>query len=220
MASLSLTYSDIQTAVQGDRLASVVDQIPQYIAAAYTDIWNAADWSFKRVAPANFYTSADGTSVGTPSQTPQMPADFAKANNLFDDQGFKVNWLSEIQWEDRYTADTTTGRPTSFAVINRQIYLWPIPTAAYQFRLAYQRRLATRTSGGTVQAGFFQNSSDVPLWDDHHYIIVVRAKLLALKSLTDPTSAMLEDEFGRLLDAMKAEYQVKIPRGYQMPAWR
>ena len=220
MADLTLTFADQKAAVAGDRIPTT-QPISQWLAAAYTDIWNAGKWTFKKVSRENFYTTADGTSTGAASATPDMPAAFGEMIALLDDQGFELTWLTETEFESQYTeANATTGRPSVFTVVNRQIQLWPTPDAAYLFKVSYKRRLATRNSSGVVQAGFYQADTDFPLWDDHHYILVLRAKLLGLKSLADPTADMLEGEFGRLLDAMTEDYTEKLPRGYQMPSWR
>jgi len=217
---LNLNFGQQKTLVAGDRLGSVEDQVPAWLAAAYTDVWNAAKWTFKRVSREAFYTTADGTSGGTPTATPVMPAAFASIRALVDDQGDALTQLAEFDFESRYTADTTTGRPCYFMVVDRQITLWPTPDAAYLFSLSYNRRIATRTASGDDQEGIYQVDGDLPLWDDHHYILVTRAKIIALKNLTDPTAQMLQDEYGRLLDAMMDEYIEALPRGYQVPAWR
>jgi hypothetical protein len=217
---LNMTYAQLRTQVQGDRLGSNVADIPYWLAAAYTDVWNAGNWTFRRVSDATFYTTNDGTSTGTPTATPMMPADFGTSLILVDDQGDQLLQKEETQFEAAYIADTTTGRPCYFQIVNRQIRLWPTPDAGYAFSWSYRRRLATRTPAGTVQAGWFQTDNDLPLWDDHGYILVVRAKLLGLKQLTDPSAIVLQDEFSRLLDAMSDDYIEKLPRGYQAAAWR
>jgi hypothetical protein len=219
MAGLTLNYGEQKTKVAGDRLTSETTDIPEWLAAAYVDVWNAANWTFKRVSRETFYTTDDGTSTGVPTATPKMPAAFAEATVLLDDQGYEVKQMPEIDFETKLT-DTTTGRPAYYTVVNRQILLWPTPDAAYAFKVSYKRRLATRNSSGTVHAGFYTADTDLPLWDDHHYILVVRAKILGLKLMTDPTADMLQDEYGRLMDAMMAEYVERLPRGYQLPAYR
>lgn len=216
---LNLNYGQLKTAVAGDRLGAVEDTIPQWIADAYVDIWNGPNWTFKRVSGETWYTTDDGTSTGVASASPKMPVAFASVTTLEDDQGCELVELTQSDFEAKYTADLTTGRPCHYMVVNRQIRVWPIPDAAYAFFISYNRRLATRDSSENVQEGWFKVDDDLPLWDDHHGILVIRAKIIGLKSVTDPTYGPLQDEYGRLLEAMVDEYVAALPRGFQAPAW-
>ena len=213
-----MTYGDIKTAVEGDTIPAT-QPVAQWVAAAYTSIWSAAPWTFKRVSGVPFYATADGTATGAASATPTMPADIADTLVLTDQNGDELSQLGQQDFERSFNSDVSTGGPTHFTVVDRQIRLWPVPDSAYQFTLSYKRRLATRDSSGNIQAGFFKADTDFPLWDDHHYLIVVRAKLLGLKSLTDPTASALEDEYMDLLAAMREEYTQAVPAGFQVPAW-
>ena len=223
MADLTLTYADILTAVQERRFPSS-SPFPQWVAGAYTDIWNSGDWTFKGVSRETWYTTADGLVGGSATATPKMPVAFASVLSLIDDQGYPLEELDQWEFERGYTDPTggpfPTARPYRFMVVNRQIHLYPTPGSAYQFQVSYQRRLATRTGAGAIQAGFFQNTSDLPLWDDHHYAIVLRARILGLRDRSDPTATDLIQEFSALLEAMRAEYEVTAPIGKQAPAWR
>jgi hypothetical protein len=216
-----LNYGELRTAIQENRFPSS-DPISDWLGAAYSDVWNAANWTFKRVSRANLYTTADGLSSGTPSATPSMPAAFADiTSGVFDDTGCKLKQLTEFEFERLLTEQTpTTGRPSHFMVVNRQITFWPTPASAYLFKVSYRRRLATRTSVGAVQAGFFQNDTDLPLWDDHHYLLVLRAKLIGLRDRSDPTASDLEGEFSRLLSAMQTDYVEARPIGATLARWR
>lgn len=220
--ALTLSYADQRDAVQERRFPSstAATYIPQWLAAAYADVWNAEEWTFKRVTRATWYTTADGTSTGTATATPEMPSDFARPRFLYDDQGNELRWLDEREFDSRYAGDASTGRPSAYKTVNRQITLWPTPVAKYAFTLSYKRRLSTRTAGGTVQVGFYQADTDIPLWDDHNYILVVRAKIIGLRDRSDPTSADLVDEYQRLLAAMVEEYAEETPMEAQLPAWR
>jgi hypothetical protein len=222
VADLTLTYSDLLDAIRERRFPSS-SPAAQWLAAAYADVWNAHNWTFKEVSRAAFYTTADGTSTGAASPTPLMPAAFGRARALYDDQGCALVELDQGEFERRYTPYLTpsvvTGRPEAFMVVNRQITLAPTPDSKYAFTLSYRRRLATRTAGGAVQAGFFQNNTDLPLWDDHHYLLVLRAKLIGLRDRSDPTASDLQGEYGQLLEAMREDYTVATARR-QLPAWR
>lgn len=220
MADLTLAYSDLTAAIYERRFPSSAP-VSQWLAAAYADVWNAAQWNFKRVSRASFYTTADGLVGGTASATPLMPTALSRVTLLLDDQGNEVEQLDEEQFERRFTEQTaSTGKPQAFTVVNKQIILWPTPDAAYLFKLSYRRRLATKTAGGTVQAGFFSADTDLPLWDDHHYILVTRSKIIGLRDRSDPTASDLVEEYQRALEAMIEEYVDGNPPGDQLPAWR
>jgi len=219
VADLTLNYAAQKAAVYENRFPST-SPVNQWLAAAYTDIWNAAPWPFAEVGRENWYLTADGTAGGTPTVTPKMPTTYGEVRAVYDDQGSELDWLTPYQFDSRYAADTSTGRPAAFKVVNRQITLWPTPTSGYLFTLSYRRRLYTRTSVGAVQAGFYQDDADLPAWDDHHYILVMRAKIIGLHDRSDPTASDLEGEYQRLLAAMIGDYVDPLPRGYQLPAWR
>jgi hypothetical protein len=217
--TLSLSYADLKSAIR-ERRFPTSSPVEQWLAAAYTDIWTSADWTFRKVSRATFYTTADGLSGGTPSATPLMPSAFSQIIGLYDEQGSKLQQLAEEEFERYFTEATpSTGHPDTFTVINRQVILYPTPAAAYAFKISYKRRLATRTNAGVVQAGFFVADTDIPLWDDHHYLLVLRAKLIGLRDRSDPTASDLEGEFGRLLDAMREEYIDSLPVGAHLPSW-
>jgi hypothetical protein len=215
VASGQLTYADLKTAVLGKRFpASAVASAAQWIHVAYQDVWDAADWSFKRVSRAAFYTSSDATSTGAATATPSMPAAFARAKRIYDDNGDPLVELAEEEFEDTYTGDTSTGRPEAFTVVNRQVILAPTPNQAYLFSLSYWRRVAHKDSSGNVVTGFLSADGDYPLWDDHHRIVVPRAQMVGLMELNDPTWPPLGDEYGRLLESMKSDYVPSPPRRY------
>jgi hypothetical protein len=224
LASLTLSYADLRSAISERRFpGSSATAITQWLAAAYADVWNAGNWTFKKVTDAAFYTTTDGLVGGTPTVTPKMPADFASVINLLDDYGDALHEVDQWDFERYYTDPNNSiqlGRPHTFTVVNRQIQLYPKPQSAYLFTLSYERRLSTRTSTGTVQAGFFVLDGDLPLWDDHHYLLVLRARILGLRDRSDPTASDLLQEYAALLDAMRNEYQEQSPVGEQMPAYR
>lgn len=217
-----LTYSDQVSAVQENRFPSstATTAIPQWLQAAYGDVWSAAKWSFKRVSRESWYTTDDGLVGGTATGTPLMPEAFGRLDGLFDEDSGKLTELRPDEFDRRFAGDTTTGIPDTFTVVGRQIHLYPAPTSALLYQLSYHRRLSTRTTAGVFQAGFYVDDTDIPAWDDHHYILVIRAKIIGLRDRSDPTAGDLEGEYGRLLEAMRADYVETLPHGSRLPAWR
>lgn len=218
MSDLRLPYGDQKTEVLRDRFPNTAPAAA-WLAAAYTEVWNAAPWSFKRVSRETFYTTADGTSTGTATASPLMPAAFSRGVAVYDDLGDKLEELLPHEFERRFAGDPVFGPPDTFCVVNRQVQLFPTPDAAYAFTISYRRRLSTRTTAGVFQAGFYLDDSDIPAWDDHHYLLVVRARILGGRIYSDPTVDQLENEYARLLDAMVEDYTEQLPAGTQLPAW-
>lgn len=219
--SNSLTYDQLIADVRQNRFPSSMTGLAQkWLAVAYQDVWEAAPWSFKRVSMETLYLTADGTSTGTVTAQPLMPAAFAEAHRLYDDNGVPLLQIDMDDFEDTYASITATGRPETFTVSGRQIIVGPTPDSAYQFKVSYRRRLAHKDASGNVIAGFFTAGSDYPLWDDHHRVLVPRAQALGLKEINDYWSwPTLQDEFQAQLATMKRDYVERVtPR--QWPAYR
>lgn len=216
----ALTYAQLVAAVLQNRFpASLTGTAQQWLAVAYQEVWDAANWTFKHVSRASFYTSADGTSSGTATETPLMPTAFADATRLLDDLGCPLGRYSQGEFEDAFTSDTSTGRPWAYAVIDRQVHLGPTPDKAYLFKLSYRRRLAHKDASGNVVAGFLAADTDVPVWDDHHRVLVPRAQMIGLKEKNDPTWPPLDDEWQRGLLGMRRDYLPAMRAQYPKLAW-
>ncbi len=213
-----MNYLDITNAVFERRFPST-SPVEDWVRAAYADIWQSSDWTFKHVFQEQWYTSTDGTSGGAATAQPKMPAVFAQVENLYDQNGCELQWFSPDDFAAAYTP-AVSGQPESFTVVNRQIILGPTPAGAYPFLISYRRRLCSRDSSGAVKNGFMSQNEDQPLWDDHHYLIVLRAKMIGLRDRSDPTADDLQGEYSGLLEAMRAEYTLESPPGLQLPAWR
>lgn len=216
--SLTLTYADQRAAIY-ERRFPTSSPVSQWLAAAYLDVWNSHPWTFKDVSREQWYTTDTGLVGGAPAQQPLMPAAFSRVTGLYDDQGYELLQLTQHEFEHAYAPITSTGKPEAFSVVNRRIILGPAPDSAYPFQVSYRRRLATRTAALTVQTGFYQADTDLPLWDDHHYLLVLRAKLIGLRDRSDPTAADLQAEYAGLLEAMREDYGTAV-WGRQLAAWQ
>lgn len=189
----------------------------RWLSTAYTDVWNAADWTFKKVFDVALDTVDDGND---PNYMPTMPTDFQSVLSLYDDNGDELVEMTRDELQDQYRADRVagvTGRPEAFAVSARQIMLAPSPDQSYSFTMDYVRRICHRDSGGLIVVGFFDDSATdhYPLWDDHHYLLVPRAQTIGLKTLNDPTWPPLQDEYQGLLGSMLVDY-TNYGRGRQL----
>lgn len=204
----ALTYLQLQDAVLGRRFpaASQRDNAKRWLSTAYTDVWTAADWTFKRVSRQAFaMTSGDST--------PVMPDDFGQVLELYDDSGVAMMKLAQDEFEYRYSdilLNFQQGLPEAFTVVNRQIHVAPLPSTT-TFHLSYKRRIAHRESDDSVSAGFMDEDTDYPLWDDHHSILVPRAVAIGLQEINDPTWEASQEEYERQLARMQEDYIVERP---------
>jgi hypothetical protein len=149
----------------------------------------------------------------TVSPTPVMPADFADARRLFDDQGTPIARMSEQDFENVFAsqlAQSTSGGAEGFMVAGRQIWLGPLPAADATWKLTYRRRVSCRDQDLVVKAGAPSVETDYPLWDDHHDAIVARGQARGLLEINDPLWRDSQDEYERQLDRMKMDYTVRL----------
>jgi hypothetical protein len=204
----SLTYQALQNAVLGRRFpaATQTDNAKRWLSTAYTDVWTAVDWTFKRVSrQALTMTNADST--------PTMPADFGQVLDLYDDSGVPLVHLGQDEFEGTYgdvLINSQTGLPEAYMVVNRQIHVAPLPTGT-TFYLSYVRRLSHRQANGDVAAGFMIEPDDYPLWDDHHALLIPRAVSIGLQEINDPTWSGPQEEYERQLARMERDYVVEYP---------
>lgn len=203
-----LNFTALQTAVQANRFDASQD-MATWVRTAYEQLWQAAEWSFKKVS---------STAITLPTTgLPTMPADFSRmgGGGLYDDLGEELEPLEETEFRRRYLESRVagaTGRPTAYTVIDRQIVLGPYPDKAYSGFIAYTRRLCTRDSGGALQVGNFQVGTDLPFWNhttgEHHYVIALRAMITGRVFESDMSAQMLQEEFQQALTAMMDELTV------------
>lgn len=207
----ALTYLNLQDAVLGRRFPASTQRAnsKRWLASAYQDVWGAFDWPFRRVPRATFNVTG-----GQSNQT--APTDFADVIRIQDNYGISLERFSEEDFEDIYGPvllglATATGIPQAFTVVNRTIYLAPVPSGSLSYTLTYRRRLSSRTNALAVQAGMMSADTDYPLWDDHHAILIPRAQAIGLQELSDPTWQGAQQEYERQLDQMKDDYRPEPP---------
>lgn len=187
-----MTFQQIYTELTDLRFntqATKLAQVKKWVNQAEIALWNAADWSFKRVAPANLAIVAG-------NNTPTMPADFGKAIRLYDYNGDPLTWHDPAEFTDIFEEDIvrgTTGEPCDYTVVNRAVHLAPIPQTSRTYKLGYRRRYAHLNGAAATVAGVMSSDTDTPIWDsEHHYILVPWAMRIGQTLETDPTAAGLE----------------------------
>lgn len=195
-----MTFQQIYTELTDLRFntqATKLAEVKRWVNQAEIKIWNSADWAFKRVP---------GVAMTVTAGAATEPADFGKANRLYDPRGDEVPYMLPDEFEENYIAPVPvpTGNAEAYTVIDRQIIVGPGETGS--FRLSYTRRYTKRNSGGAATQGVMSADLDTPYWDsEHHYVLVPWALILGEKLEADPTAEFLRSERDELLDAMKQE---------------
>lgn len=175
-------------------------QILNWINLAEAELWESADWNFKRVPVANL-TVVSG--VATMSGVP----DFSKGIALYDPSGVPLVLMRPDDFEAAFrVGNPTTGTlPYAWTVINRQIYVGPAVSGT--FKLAYRRRVFHYNNTDTLQTGVMANDTDKPFMDsEFHYILVPWAMIIGMKLENDPTNQILVDMRDGLLRRMMDEH--------------
>lgn len=183
--------------------AGEASMIKSWVNQRYAMVWAAVNWPFKFAGPINFTLTAGDSTPTSPSGVHRvMP------NGLRDDQGNPLTYREPQDFFDAYVAQTGTGRPNEFTVLNGQVTVAPIPNVNYTYTIVYERQLShLEADGSTVTVGPMDEDDDRPLWDAaFHYILVPAAMSTGLKLQNDPTWQALEDEFERQLTAMANHY--------------
>ena len=206
-----MNYAAIYGAVLGRRFpaSSQTTNAKRWVDTAYQDVWSADDWTFKRMP-------YQALAVVAGNNQPTMPADFGTELNLYDNYGNLLTQMEQGRFERMYLsgltpATTGFGIPQAYMVVNRQIYLSQPPVASTNFYLSYLRRMAHKNAGGSVVAGPMSVDTDLPLWDDHHAILITRATAIGLQEINDQSWKMQQDEYERQLDRMKKDYVERQP---------
>jgi hypothetical protein len=197
-AQIYTELTDLRWNTQATKLA----QVKRWVNQAEIAVWNAAPWIFKRVPPVSAAVTAGINSL-------TMPADFGKVHRLYDYLGDPVTYYAPDEFylrnEDDQVADRR-GEPTEYTVVNRTIYLAPIPQTSRSFKLTYRRRYAHYNNVASVIAGVMSVDTDTPLWDsEFHYILVPWAMILGQKLEQDPTGDALRQERDEMLARMISE---------------
>jgi hypothetical protein len=200
-----VTYADIYGEVAALRFntqTTKLAQVKKWVGQAEIAVWNAANWSFKRMPPTDLAVVAG-------DNTPTMPADFGKAHRLYDYLGDPVTYYAPDEFFLRNEADIVNGNrgePTEYTVVNRQIQLAPIPQTSRTFKASYRRRYSHLNAALTTVAGVMSVDTDTPIWDsEFHYILVPWAMILGEKLEADPTANDLRQERDEMLARMVAE---------------
>lgn len=192
-----LNYGVLKEQVQGRRFTNtqLTSGIPYWLFQAYQDVWDAGDWHFKKVRLAALALTS-GSYAGTVDDARGPVVDVL---NVYDENGSQIPRLPWDDWRARYAQSisdaTVTSKPTAWALDGTNVRVGPRADATYAWTCDYRRGVTTRTSLGVEQPGWFQGDADIPLWDGHGRLLVVRAQSIGLKDVNDPTFGPLDDEY-------------------------
>lgn len=209
--------TQLQRTGLGSAAADVTSQ-DESLKAAYTWVWNAADWSFKKVDMAILTVTASDA-------TPTMPADVGKVADIFDHNGRALRELDPDEFDRLFQPGVTTsarGTPVAYKVVGRIVTLGPTPDAARTFRWSYDRRISHfQADGVTVVAGPMDADTDLPLWpDDHHMLLVHHAAMVEHGIVGSQLAATMQDLRDDALEAMREDLVVERAPGRQWLAYR
>lgn len=198
----ALNRGALVAAILGRRFpaASQTTNAQRWLNTAYQDVWDAFDWTFKRV-------SLSTLSIVSGDETPVMPSDYGDTYTLLDQNGEELTRMSQADFEWEFGPDLTAtapvGSPWAYTVVNRQIMLAPKPGITGDFKHSYRRRVShLQSDQTTVAAGAMDADTDYPLWPDHHGILIPRAQSIGLKEINDPTWPGPQGEYELQLDRM------------------
>lgn len=190
------TFLELQDEVIARRFNTALrTSIKMWLNNRYNRIWNLADWTFKHTSSAITVTAGDNS--------PAMPADFAKAEALYDQFGDPLPYVSPRRWEEAYVY-ATSGVAEAYTVINRQIFLGPKVVAAATLTLPYIRRLCHVDAGTGVTPGIMVADTDQPIWPaEHDYLLVTDTIILGMQLEKDNGWRDLIPERDELVRAMR-----------------
>lgn len=189
---------------------SIDASVKKWVNLFEAELWEAADWQFKRVPPVGFDVTA-GVSKQTPKTNTVTIADFEDIIALYDNTGEKLTGLSPRQFDEQYMSSIVQGvssTPEAYKVESDGIYIGPIPSSGGQSwgRMSYWRKLSSLTSLGAVQVGPMTADTDTPIFDaSHHMIYVWGGMRIGMRLESDLTYIGIDDlyqeAFGALSEA-------------------
>lgn len=216
-----MTKAELRTQLQrtglGTAAADVISQ-NESLRAGYAWVWNAAEWSFRKIDMGSL-------SVTAGDSTPTMPADFGTVTDIFDQDGYALTELDPDEFDRVFQPSVVMslrGVPSAYKVVDRQVTLGPIPVSTTTFRWSYNRRVCHLDSVTQLPvAGFMIDDPDLPLWPvDHHMILVHHAAMLEHGLYGYATAATHQDLRDDAKDAMVEDLIGERATGRQVPAYR
>lgn len=211
MNYLAIRNSIIAAAFDSSQDATVKEWATQ----AYTDIWNEAEWLFKRVDEVDAALVAGNRALA-------LPADFGYALRVYDHEGDELEEVSYDEYS-RYMLpdrlDGVLGWPAIYARHAGGIHVGAVPDTNRTFKLSYRRAVsAYQVDGITIRVGGLSADTDIPLWpSQHHRILVHRGAMYGLGDENDVTAVNQEQLYELALKSMVADKQLLPPpkRGLQ-----
>lgn len=176
----------------------------QFLNLAQRELWQAADWPFKREETTLSITQSTRRYV--------LPASIGELYGVKSATSpYRMTYVPRRTYQALYEADTATGVPTRWTVIGRYIsgsapvvtqqilHIWPSPTLAAAGNGTLLAEVAI-----TDLADSTTNESRVP--DMHRSVIVSWALMLMSAQQKNEFAQVYKAETERALEAMKAKY--------------
>jgi hypothetical protein len=202
-----VTFDEIVDEVLGTRFdESQRTFAKNWVNARLLKVWNTPGvrWEF-------VYTRDEALAVTASAASLDLDAIVGTVEDVYDDDGNPLLELSKREYDEGAYSTTSSGTPTAYTVVGRQLLLYPTPSASKTFKFTYNRRPYHLDDSGDVVVGPMSDDDDTPPWNDsYHHILVPGGVAAGLLYENDPAFAAFEQEFTDELDAMADELCVLV----------
>lgn len=187
-----MDFATLQSQVIGTRFnENQRTSVKYWINATYARLWASHNWPFKDGGPTTVGVTASTVTVDTSGISNLM-----RPKDLQRDDGYQLRYLRRREYDYLYAGSTSTGTPYHYTMINRTLYLGPIPSETASYTLLYEKRLTELSA-----------DADVPAFDsEFHMILVFGASAMGLMLENDPTWDSLDAQYREMLTLMTAHY--------------
>lgn len=180
-------------------------------------VWDAEDWSFKRIAPTD---AAAAVTLAQNDTSKALASSIGHVRDVFDHLGEKLTYFDEDTFDEMFREELVTpvaGTPDAYTLRDDGLGVKVLAfngklDAARTFTVSAYRKVHHKTSVSVLTAGLWNDDTDLPVWDtQYHMVIVYQAALEGLILMNDPSYdpvAALRDE---LLEGMRELYVPSRP---------
>lgn len=198
--------------------AGQATSIDYWINLAYMQLWGMEQWPWRKVAPESVTLNAGTIGTITP------PTQMHRPLQLFDEDGYPLNWVKPKEFSAAYQSSTSNGTPADWTIYNGTIYVAPGPASSQSLSLSYLRRVAHYNGSAVDTAGVMSDDADYPIFpSEWHYGLVFGAMSLGQRLSNDPTYTQNEEAWQTYLQLLKSEFMPADepePSQYGALPWR
>lgn len=189
----ALTFLQLQNLVKADRFREAQrNDIKSWINFRYWWLWSLEPWTFTE--GEHLVTVTTGTMVLS-----GLPTDIRAPSNLFGADGRRLAFLPRDEFYATYydTTASAAGLPCHWTTVGTSIYVGPTSTeTSAVYKLLYDKEFTALTEDDDVPA--------LPV--GAHFGLVFGASAAGAKLQNDPTASGFEDDFGEVVEMLRAGY--------------